>query len=73
MKHQYFGDIIDLFKFDLLVHTCDNLGLDGITFVPMLTENDNKPDGSKRNYANAKAGTNNKQLIDFFEKYSGTE
>ncbi len=69
MKNQYFGDIIDLFKFDLLATLSKELAIDGITFVPMLTENDKTTEGSKRNYEKAKGGTNNTGLINFFKKY----
>jgi len=69
MKHQYFGDIIDLFKFDLLAHTAMDLRLGGITFIPMRTDNDNTTEGSKRNYDKAKAGAKNKTLIEFLKGY----
>lgn len=69
MKHQYFGDIIDLFKYDLLTTFYKELKLDGITFIPMLTENDGTTEGSKRNYEKAMAGTKNFELINFLKLY----
>lgn len=69
MKHQYFGDIIDLFKYDLLTTFYKELKLDGITFIPMLTENDGTTEGSKRNYEKAMAGTKNSELINFLKLY----
>lgn len=69
MKHQYFGDIIDLFKYDLLTTFYKDLKLEGITFIPMLTENDGTTEGSKRNYEKAMAGTKNAKLINFLKLY----
>src|SRR5690554_5290580 len=71
MKHQYFGDIIDLFKYDLLKTLSQDIGFNQILFIPLLTENDNGNDGNKRNYEKAQAGNKNHELIDFFKaKYS---
>lgn len=71
MKHQYFGDIIDLFKYDLLKTLSLDIGFNQILFIPLLTENDNGNDGNKRNYEKAQTGNKNQKLIDFFEtKYS---
>jgi len=70
MKHQYFGDIIDLFKYDLLKTLNENIPFNEILFVPMLTENDNSNDGKKRNYQKAKAGNKNLKLIKFLEENS---
>lgn len=70
MKHQYFGDIIDLFKYDLLKTLNENIPFNEILFVPMLTENDNSNDGKKRNYQKAKAGNKNLELIKFLEENS---
>lgn len=69
MKHQYFGDIIDLFKYDLLTTFYKDLKLDGITFIPMLTENEGSTEGSKRNYEKVMAGTKNAKLINFLKLY----
>lgn len=67
MKHQYFGDIIDLFKYDLLQTLSQDIGFNQILFIPLLTENDNGNDGNKRNYEKAQAGNKNQKLIDFFK------
>lgn len=62
MKNQYCGDTRDLFKYDLVEHLCKKMGLD-FTFIPMLTPNDNRNDGNKRNFAKAKAGYLNENLM----------
>ena len=69
MKHQYFGDIIDLFKFDLLESLRKDLLLGGITYVVMLTENDQRNDGNRRNYDKAIAGKENLELLTFVKNY----
>ena len=69
MKHQYFGDLNDLFKYDLLKYSCKNLGLEGITFVPLRTGNDHTTEGSNRNYDKASAGKYNLELIEFLKQY----
>ncbi len=69
MKDQYFGDIRDLFKFDLAFHiiaTCHLVRR--FTFIPMLTKRDDGPDGRKRDYAKAKAGKSNQSLRDHLTK-----
>ncbi len=71
MKNQYFGDIIDLFKYDLLETLHRELKLSGISFVPMLTPNEEKPkkqnEGNKRNFEN-KAGSKNENLLKFIKQ-----
>lgn len=70
MKNQYFGDIIDLFKYDLLKALSEDIQFREILFIPLLTKNDKSNDGKKRNYQN-KVGSKNQKLISFFEeKYS---
>lgn|SRR5690606_19748620 len=70
MKHQYFGDIIDLFKYDLLKTLSEDIRFNEILFVPMLTENDSSNDGKKRNYQKAKAGNKDQELIKFLKENS---
>jgi len=75
MKNQYFGDIRDLFKYDLIQRILKEIGsLQRFTFIPMLTKYDPKRgDGNKRDFNSAKKcsrpGTNNKKLMEFLEKY----
>lgn len=75
MKNQYFGDIRDLFKYDLIQRLLKEISsLQKFTFIPMLTKDDPKRgDGNKRDFARAKKdgrpGTNNEGLIGFLKKY----
>ena len=75
MKNQYFGDIRDLFKYDLIRCIMKEIDtLQRFIFIPMLTKNDSKGrEGNKRNFDRAKAkgrpGTKNKKLMDFLKKY----
>jgi hypothetical protein len=75
MKKQYFGDIRDLFKYDLIQRILKEISsLQKFTFIPMLTKYDPKRgDGNKRDFARAKKdgrpGTNNEKLIGFLKKY----
>ncbi len=71
MKNQYFGDIRDLFKYDLIQRILEEISsLQRFTFIPLLTKNDNKrKEGNKRDFNSAKAGTKNKDLMEFLEKY----
>ena len=70
MKNQYFGDIIDLFKYDLLETLNEELKLKGISFIPMLTghNEEKKNDGNKRKF-NGKAGSNNIELSWFLTPF----
>lgn len=73
MKNQYFGDIRDLFKYDLIQEILDEINSleKRFTFIPMLTKNDSKTrDGNKRDFDKAKAGTKNKELIEFLKPYN---
>jgi len=81
MKNQYFGDIRDLFKYDLIEQILKKMSsLQGCTLIPMLTKNENalkKGEGNKRNFDRAKKGgrpgTSNKELMKFLEKYKEKE
>ncbi len=72
MNRTHFGDIRDLFKFDLVRHIMKSIpGLTGFTFIPLLTESNGKPDpesGTKRDMAKAvksgKAGSQNSNLLE---------
>ena len=69
MKNQYFGDIRDLFKYDLIISIIREIGsINRFIFIPLLTRNDNRKDGNKIDYTTAKAGTHNKGLIEYLEK-----
>ena len=50
MKNQYFGDKRDLFKFHLVLHSIESLALKALTYVPMLTSNDDPRQGSLTDY-----------------------
>lgn len=66
MKNQYYGDVRDLFKYDLAAFLIRNINyIEHFTFIPMLTPNDGKEHGQKLDYDKAKAGTENKQLRAF--------
>ena len=74
MKNQYFGDVRDLFKYDLIQWILKEISSLQFTFIPMLTENDPKRgDGGKRDFDRAKKGgrpgTHNKELMEFLKKY----
>ena len=66
MKNQYFGDIRDLFKYDLALHLLGSIKrLDRFLFIPMLTPDDDRSDGGKTAYQRARAGTRNRELVEF--------
>ncbi|OGC89408.1 MAG: hypothetical protein A2142_08065 [candidate division Zixibacteria bacterium RBG_16_48_11] len=70
MKNQYFGDNRDLFKYDLVCHLMRNIThLRCFTFIPMLTENDDKGYGKERDRSKARAGTENTELKEFLDKF----
>lgn len=51
MKNQYFGDRNDMFKYDLALTLVERLdAVSGFTFVPMLTPDDGRSDGSLTDY-----------------------
>lgn len=68
MKHQYFGDTRDLFKYDLIealvmMHPC----LEKVQCITMLTPDDGSNHGKRRRYARAGAGFNNQDLRKFLQ------
>lgn len=68
MKNQYFGDIRDLFKYDLILRIIQETGsINRFLFIPMLTENDNSKNGNETDYKKAKAGTRNRDLVTHLE------
>ena len=79
MKNQYFGDVRDLFKYDLIQGILEGIStLQGFTFIPMLTENDPKSgDGNKRDFDKAdrdgRPGTKNEELKEFLKPYKDKE
>jgi hypothetical protein len=76
VNRTHFGDIRDLFKFDLVRHIMKSMpGLTGFTFIPMLTESNGKPDlksGTKKDIPkavkNGKAGSQNSNLLQHISK-----
>ena len=70
MKNQYFGDIRDLFKYDLITEIMRGVkSPQKFTFIPMLTPNDNRNDGNKRNFTEKNAGYNNEKLRKFLKRW----
>lgn len=68
MKNQYFGDIKDLFKYDLVENLVRCVpGIHRFTFVPMLTKNDDGTDGNKRDYSE-RPGSSNTALKAYLDK-----
>lgn len=68
MKNKYFGDIRDLFKYDLISRICqENALTKRVLFIPMLTENDNRREGNINDYSKAKAGAQNDELKNFLD------
>ena len=69
MKDQYFGDLKDLFKYDLILAICRGCKLNQIFFIPMLTKNDLSKQGFDTNYIKAIAkrrpGTQNENLMKY--------
>ncbi len=68
MKNQYFGDNRDLFNYDLVMQIMRAGLVDHFTFIPMLTKPDNTKHGGKTDRTKAKAGTKNKELMNFLDK-----
>ena len=54
MKNQYFGDLRDVFKYDLVLEILFHTNLTNFTFIPMLTPNDLTEDGMRINYDKVK-------------------
>lgn len=78
MKDQYFGDIRDLFKYDLIKSIIEQTGtFQGTSIIPMLTKYEERSDGNKRDFEIAKKnnrpGTFNTNLIRFLEPYKENE
>jgi hypothetical protein len=68
MKNQYFGDIRDLFKYDLIQNMLTELEvLERCIWVPMLTANDTTFHGERR--SRPKAGWRNQELKAFLDSY----
>ena len=66
MKNQYFGDVRDLFKYDLIQHIIYNSkSLNNVLLTAMLTTDDATNEGNKFSYNKAKAGYKNSDLIGF--------
>ena len=69
MKNQYFGDVRDLFKYDIIqTLISDSTYLDKFLFISMLTPDDESKEGNKIKYNRAKAGTYNLDLLNFLNK-----
>jgi hypothetical protein len=72
LNKTHFGDLRDLFKFDLVRHVMKSMpGLTSFTFIPLLTESNGKPDpdtGTKKDMTKAvktgKAGSQNSNLLE---------
>ena len=73
MKRQYFGDIRDLFKFDVIENLIKNLKLASFLYVIMLTKDGGKG-GKKRDFEeairNKRHGTKNTKLLNLIERVS---
>ncbi len=68
MKNQYFGDIRDLFKYDLIqtiMQECPSVR--HFSFIPMLTPDDDSSAGGKTRHDVAKAGKRNEELKAFLK------
>ncbi len=68
MKNQYFGDVRDLFKYDLVLKVMQGTRrLKRFVFIPMLTPDDARSDGSRTDYFRARAGTRNRELVEHLQ------
>ncbi len=67
MKNQYFGDVHDLFKYDLVLEILSKTHLSKFTFIPMLTPNDNDHEGRRITYTKNRAGYHRFTLRTFLE------
>jgi hypothetical protein len=64
MKSQYFGDVKDLFKYDIVEWIITRIPcLDRFTFITMLTPDDNGGDGEKRDFTD-RVGALNLRLVE---------
>jgi len=68
VKNQYFGDNKDLLKDDLVLMIMQAGLVKHFTFVPMLTEPDGTNHGEKADRSYARAGTGNKELVNFLDE-----
>lgn len=69
MRNQFFGDVRDLFKYDLITWLVQNIeGIDRFTFIPMLTADDSRGHERKTDYAEAKAGNKNEELVNLLRE-----
>jgi hypothetical protein len=66
MKNQYFGDVSDLFKWDLVLEILTKIpSLNHFTYIPMLTPNDHTRNGMKIRYEKRNPGIRRKELVEF--------
>ncbi len=68
MKNQYFGDIHDLFKYDLVIEILTKSKASKFTFIPMLTPNENNKEGNRTKYTKNRAGHGRENLRRFLER-----
>ena len=68
MKNRYFGDNRDLFKYDLIYQIIRAVLVNHFTVIPMLTGNDDKGHGEKRDRDKARAGKENRDLMSFLDE-----
>jgi len=68
VKNQYFGDNKDLWKYDLVLMIMQAGLAEHFTFVPMFTEPDGTNHGGKADRRYARAGTENKELVNFLDE-----
>ncbi len=68
MKNQYFGDVHDLFKYDLIIQLISNSNLTKFTFIPMLTPNEDTKEGNKTKYTKNRVGHGRTDLRRFLER-----
>lgn len=66
MRNQFFGDVPDLNKHDLLMHLAVSFS-HSILYVAMLNKNNGNSHGKNFNYSKSKAGVKNQRLISFLE------
>lgn len=65
VKHQYFGDSRDLFKYDLLLDLAEAHGARRLTLIPMLTPPDTSGHGR---LTPARGGSRNPAIYDFLRQ-----
>lgn len=69
MKNQYFGDIRDLFKYDLIQNiVVQSKILKRCLWIPMLTHNDVSSHGERRSHP--RVGLHNQELRAFLDDYN---